>query len=285
MRLDVPVLRRIPLTVIALVAWASTASAELATYRPKHRLASEIAALAAPLLAPDGTAIADPATQTVILKGEAKAIRAALGLLGSLDVPAAQYRIESEITTRQALRDGGFEVSGWIPVGDLSVSRLSGPERQLNVDVRSYATAGLHTTAAQVVVIEGRSAEIWTGQTIPVRIRHFDRRTGDEHILETSPLIPVRSGFQVWPRGLPDGQIELRVTPIQSSVGADQQIQETSASTLVRLRPGEQIAIGGIRTGTEVSTRQILGAESSGADRDQVILLRATRIEVPADAR
>ena len=224
-------------------------------YVPRNRPAEELAPLVQALLAGQGSAVADPHSGKIVLSGDPAAIAQALEALRSLDQPVRQYRVESETSTREALDRASGSVSGWIQAGDLRIGRVVGPE-----GVRLRASAGgagsYERLAATVVVLEGRSAEIWTGADHPVTTRTTERAGPYARVTETTELVSVRSGFRVRPRSAGPEAIEVEITPIVEELGPGGSIRETGASTQIRVKPGESVAIGGV-------TRQ---EQSAGAD-------------------
>ena len=132
--------------------------------------------------------------------------------------PVRQYRIDSETSTQKALEGASARVDGWISAGDLRIGRVVGPE-----GVRVRASAGnagsSERLAATVLVMEGRTAEIWTGSDVPVTTRTVERAGRYGRVTESTQLVPVRSGFRVRPRGVGDSLIEVEITPIVEELG------------------------------------------------------------------
>ena len=79
---------RATLFLLAVIAWGgptTSAADELEVYRPRHRLASELAPLVSGVLAPSGLAMADPGSGRLIIRGDRASIKTALDLLRELD--------------------------------------------------------------------------------------------------------------------------------------------------------------------------------------------------------
>ncbi|MBM4335558.1 MAG: hypothetical protein FJ108_06540 [Deltaproteobacteria bacterium] len=251
----------------------------LEIYEPRNRPAEELAPLVETLLEGQGTAVADPHSGKLLISGEAGAVARALDALRELDQAVRQYRVESETSTRAALEGQSAGVSGWVEAGGVRIGRVVGPE-----GVRIRASAGRSGSderlASSVVVMEGRSAEIWTGADHPVTTRTIQRAGPYARVTESTELVPVRSGFRVRPRSAGRDAIEIEITPVVQELGPDGSIRETGAATRVRVSPGETMAIGGV-TGSE-STSGIelpIGAVRESGASDSLLVVRVTPLD------
>ena len=255
--------RLIAAVLLALLAGSALAQARFRIYEPRARTAEELAPLVAPMLGADGSALADPHGGSLILEGDPQAIAQALAALETLDRPMAQYRIESETRSRQSLESASAQLGGWSDRGSFRVARVS-----------AGAGAGTRTRSvgASVVVLEGHTADVWTGTEVPL---HFG---GDV------ALVPVQSGFRVRPRTLGTGEIELEITPIMAEQGRGGTIRELGAATQVRVRPGESLALAGVaEEAAERGAGFPPGAHAEAGQSDSVIVVRVTPFEsVPA---
>jgi type II secretory pathway component GspD/PulD (secretin) len=264
----------------ALLALAlSAAAGGLEIYVPRNRTAEELAPLVQAMLADQGSAVADPHSGKIVLSGEPAAIARALEALRNLDQVVRQYRVESKTSTREALDRASASVSGWIEVGDLLVGRVVGPE-----GVRLHASAGgagsSERVAATVIVMEGRSAEIWTGADYPVTTRTIERAGPYARVTESTELVSVRSGFRVRPRSSGPEAIEVEITPIVEELGPKGSIRETGASTQIRVRPGESVAIGGVTRQERSAGADVLrGAERGSGANESLLLVRVTPLD------
>jgi type II secretory pathway component GspD/PulD (secretin) len=251
--------RVIAAVLCALLAGSALAQARFRIYEPRARTAEELAPLVAPMLGPDGSAVADPHGGSLILEGDPGAIAQALAALETLDRPAAQYRIESETRSRQSLEAASARIGGWSDRGTFQIARVS-----------AGAGAGTRTrsVASSVVVLEGHTADVWTGTEVPL---HFGGGVA---------LVPVQSGFRVRPRTLGSGEIELEITPVMAEQGRAGTIRELGAATQVRVRPGESVALAGVDEEREERGAGFPPAAraASGAS-DSVVVVRVTPFE------
>jgi hypothetical protein len=228
------------------VPWSGGAE-ELQLYRPRHRPAAELAVVAEGILGPSGTAVADPRTGKLVLIGPPAAVKQTLRALRELDVPLSRYRVEARLTSERELRQRGLVIHGWLEVGDLRIGRVGSPTRDPGVVFRTLRTEGAKDLVINLSVLEGHTAEIWTGTVIPVHVRVFQKQDRDPRVFETTPLAPIRTGFQVRPRSLGGGSLELEIAAVSEEEGAWGPLFQTVAATSVTLELGEQIAIADVR--------------------------------------
>ena len=253
---------------------ASAGSLEI--YVPKSRPAEELAPLVQSVLGGQGNAVADPHSGKLILSGDPEAIAQALAALRELDQAVRQYRVDAETSTERALEGASARVDGWIDAGDVRIGRVVGPE---GVRVRASAgeRGGSERVAATVMVMEGRSAEIWTGSDVPVTERTVERAGPYSRVTESTQLVPVRSGFRVRPRGVGSDQIEVEITPVVEELGRGGSIRTTGTTTQIRVNPGESVAIGGVARDASGGGYDVFsGAGRGSAASDSLFLIRVT---------
>ncbi len=246
---------------------------------PKNRPAEELAPLVQALLAGGGAVVADPHSGKIVISGDPESVARALAALRELDQGVRQYRVESETSSRAALDRVSASVTGWVEAGGVRIGRVVGPE---GVRLRAGAgsTGSNERIAASVVVMEGHSAEIWTGADHAVTTRTFERVGPYSRTTESTGFVPVRSGFRVRPRSVGEDGIEVEITPIVRELDRDGSIRETSASTRVRVRPGESVAIAGV-SGSEASSGMDFpsgAARESGAS-ESLLVVRVTTLD------
>jgi len=248
-------------------------------YVPRSRPAEELAPLVEALLAGQGSAVADPHSGKLILSGDPEAIAQALAALRELDQAVRQYRVESETSTRAALDRTSASVGGWIEAGDVRIGRVVGPEG-VRLDASAGGSGSSERLAATVVVMEGRSAEIWTGSDNLVTTRTIERAGPYARVTETTGLVPVRSGFRVRPRSAGADTILVEITPIVEELGPDGSIRETGAATQIRVRPSESVAIAGVtQQASDAGADVFHGAERGSDARESLLVVRVTPLD------
>ena len=271
---------------VGILAFAfSAAAGGFEIYVPRNRSAEELAPLVQGMLSGEGSVVADPHSGKLVISGDPAEIAQALAALRSLDEAVRQYRVESETSTARSLDQASASVSGWIDAGNVRIGRVIGPE---GVRVRASAGGGdaVERLGASVVVMEGRSAEIWTGSDQPLTTRTIERAGPYSRVTESTELVPVRSGFRVRPRSAGPDAVELDITPIVSEPGPGGSIRETGASTHIRVRSGESVAIGGITRSAESQAADAFrGAGRADATDESLLVVRVTPLDDAPAAR
>ena len=264
--------------VLALVlSPAPAASDDLELYRPRHRLPDELAPIAAGVLGDEGQALVDPGTGAIVLRGRPDALRQVLDVLASLDQPLASFEIESQVTSASELERLGISVEGWVELGDLRIGRGPVAGEGLVVRAGQSLRTGQRQLRGVVSVREGATADLWMGSLQPTVVHRVARGDEEPEVHPTPYLRSTRSGFRVRPRSLEDGGVELEIQPVLSQDSLDQPVLETSASTRVRVRPGEWVALGAIGRSESSSKRDLAALDQRQSSLDQVILVRVTR--------
>jgi hypothetical protein len=245
-------------------------------YRPRHRLAEELAPVAEAVLGPGGRVAVDPHGGALVLMGDPGAVALALATLRSLDVRPAVWRVETTLARVSDLARAGIRVRGWLDAGSFRIGRAGSLPGGLRVVAGAVEGGGERSFRGEVTVLDGSAAELWTGS---VRIER-----GLLHDLPGDALLPVPTGFRVIPRGRPDGSVELEIASVASEPAPHGGIDYASAATRVVVRPGETLVLASASDRSEASGADLGGGRSSAEGRASTTLLRVDRIDGDAPA-
>ena len=266
------------LLALTLAAPASSVRADIELYEPKHRSADELAVLLDPALGGDGRAVADPGSGVLLLTGSAAALGTARELLSRLDVPLPRYVVESWIESRQVLRLQGYSFDTAIQLGTLWIARVREPPARDGRGRRLFHEARTERERRfeqSLLVAEGQTAELWISALMPIRVRNFELRDRGERVIETEPLLALRTGFQLRPRSLPGGEVELELTAVQTRSEAGAEIARTSSAAHLRLSLGEWAAVSELPTSRALSgTMTFELRQQIEPERDELLLFR-----------
>lgn len=275
--------------LVGLLVWIdAAAAAEVKLYKARFRPAAELADLVAPLIEPDGVAVADDSGGFVLLRGTPEAVAQALETLNRVDVQPRQYRISSEVVSRSVLQARGIRVGGWIRVGDLRVGRtLTGPEG-VTVSANQLRADSGRSFQASVVALENTPAEIWTGNVFPFTVSevevfeprgpHPHSRRGDLRYHETTAFVPVRQGLRVLARSSGDA-VDLELVPVMEDGHPETGIRELGAATRMRIKPGEQVVIGSIDREDQLRTTDPLANATEDSFTGDLMLVSVEELE------
>ncbi|MFM7323263.1 MAG: hypothetical protein ACKO5K_17340 [Armatimonadota bacterium] len=198
----------------------------------------------------------------LILMGPKAALEAAKSILEQTDVAQPMVRIEAVLyeINSGALDDSGFtstasgDISFLIPGGPgLSVD--GGAFQRSPIAVSSKLKALVTSNRAKILAqpnvsaIDNEDASIFIGDLVRFRGSTFTPNNGGA--IQGVDAIPVGIALLLRPRIHPSGEVTLKVHPVVSTVtdvtsDGLPQTASREADTTVRLKPGEELVIGGL---------------------------------------
>ena len=250
----------------------------------------------------------------LILIGPHHAVESARRMLAATDVPAPMAKIEASVyeVEESGLEETGVssvvsgEIGFVIPGGkgiDLSGSDIQRTAISVNNTLRGLVVRNRAKLLAQpsLSVVDNEDASIFIGDLVRFRGSTFTPGTGG--VVQGVETIPVGIALLLRPRIHPDGDITLKVHPVVGSLVEDDgnglpRTSSREADTTVRLRPKEELVIGGLdRQDRRTSWRRVpllgdlplVGPLFRGkTERMQktriVVVLQATALETAATA-
>lgn len=266
---------RLALAALALGAALlapATALAASDVYRPKHRLAEELAPLAEAALAGRGSVAVDRMSNSIVLVGDDAALAEARALLERQDVALPSIVLHYAERRSADLEAEGVQVRWSLGSGGLRVGNVVWPDGEEGVAVRPIGrdevVAGERRGTLRL--LPGKTGQIGGGVSAPVTIG----RRG----YESTTFVDAQSGFRVTPRILGDGHVRLELEPFGGRLRPDGTIETLAASTVVDVAPGETVVVGGLAHQSDRTRRDVGGGAVRGRGRDERVLL--VRIEV-----
>lgn len=238
-----------------------------------YRNAAEILPLIQPLVGKDGAVTG--LQNRLVIRASAQKMQQIKSVIASLDSKPRRLMITvRQNTTRDALAQ---EASVYGSVGS-EHGRVSIPQspgkagakievgsRQDRVGAKITSTRDIENSAdvQNVQVLEGNSAFIRAGQSVPVQSRTVVRGRHGTTVVEDTQYQDVTSGFYVLPR-VSGTQVTLEINPQRNTLGSQGTVNVQQASTVVSGRLGEWIELGGVGqqsnssgSGTVYSTQDV----------------------------
>lgn len=219
-----------PVVLFALFSLFSAtiaAKPEARTYQMEQRSADGVAQQIRELY-PDGQVSITARGQQMVVRGEPSVLDEIGMLVETMDVAPAQMRITVRSRNNVDSKSGGAGVSG--------------DNNRVNVQVERKVTTTRRNQERTLVVQDGQSAHITSGQvrTVPVAIR------GGRNPAAFLDQVETRSGFLVSPQVISDQAVELNIVSFEEDPEGDIPGYETEAlMTIRRVEPGEWVELGG----------------------------------------
>lgn len=262
------------------------AEPELRVIPLKHRLADEVVPLVRPLLAP-GESVNGLDSRLIV--------RAALPthvqierLLAEIDTPRRNLRISVRHAGESARVQDSQGVSGDVrrgntrivvpndtrSTGGMTVGR-SAPDGTVQLHSERRVTSKRDASTQNLTVLDGGRAFLRVGESIP-QVQPFLALVGNRVAVMTGiQYYDVTTGFEVEPRILGE-RIQLTVTPrlaFRSNQGT-QIANFQELRTMVTVKPGEWVDLGGAVESTNEVNRQILSTRRRTDSEDSRFLIR-----------
>lgn len=272
------------LTAIALLVWTSAVwSQTVVEVIPlKHRAAEELIPVLQPMLPRDGS-ITGVRGQLVVRTTPAN-LAELRRILASIDVAPRRLMIT---VAQYAAADGrarGAEISGSVRADD-HVRFSAGSARRDGVQARIYDSRSLdNATVTQTVqALEGRTAYVQVGRSVPVRDRQVARSIVGgrvvEHLFDGVDYRNASTGFLVTPR-LTGDRVTLELSPqrevfVEPTPGA---IDVQRVTTTVSGRLGEWIEVAGSSEQRGSERGELLGRAGDMRSDSRSVLLKVDEI-------
>ena len=272
--------------IAAAAPLTHAAEPELRVIPLKHRLADEVIPVVRPLLAP-GDSVSGMDSR-LIVRATPRTFAQIERLLAEIDTPRRNLRIsvrhagESErVHDSQGVsgdvRRGNTRIvvtNGNHSTGGVSVGR-TGPDGNIQLHSERRITTTRDTSSQNLTVLDGGRAFLRVGESLP-QVQPFLVLVGNRlGVVAGIQYFDVTTGFEVEPRTLGE-RIELAVMPrlaFRSNQGT-QTVNFQELRTVVTVKPGEWVDLGGVVESTNEVNRQILSTHRNTGSEDSRFLIR-----------
>jgi type II secretory pathway component GspD/PulD (secretin) len=275
--------------LVAAPAFGQSGSVEIVPLR--YRTAEQIIPVLKPLLDSTGT-ITGMQNQLIIRTSPAN-LAQLKQVLASLDTMPRRLMITVRQDADLERERAGAEISGRVSSGNTTVV-VPGSRGGTNVEVRrgddvvrgrveSTRSAESDSNVQTLQVLEGNSAFIRIGQSVPVTQRQITRTVVNGRIVEqvgsSVDYRDVMTGFHALPR-LSGDRVTVEISPQRDTLARPEQnlprgsVNVQGASTVVSGRLGEWMEIGGIAQGGSDERSALLGTTRTQTADNRRILIK-----------
>lgn len=259
---------------LSLFTHPAAAQRSVEVYKVKYRVADELLPIVQAVMAPEGTATLDRATNSLVLVGDPATVSDALGLLALQDRKLRTVVLRFDTRRVRDLEAQGFGVRWTAEAGDFRIGNVRRPPGSgSSVDVRAGASMQqlVDSFSGTVRVTEGSTARIEAGTSIPYST------VGPSGT--NTEFVNAATGFEASPRILADGRVQVDLASFAGRPLRGGSIESTSSSTLVIAKPGETLAVGGIDRSGDAQGREVLSGTRAASGRDDTVLLLRVDVE------
>jgi hypothetical protein len=228
------------LLLLCALLWPFSARAEVAIIPVNHRSATEMAAVVETMLSPEGRAVPDERTNSLIVNDAPSVIARIRAFLTQFDQPAPQVTVTVRFQDVRTTRSNSASAGGTISGDDWEVSAGERTRKGVGIDLNSERSREFF-----VNVSSGSSAYVVVGKDIPFRERWLvlTRRylVGYESVV----FRRVETGMEVTPTVI-GSQVRVEVTPRIAYVdngGEQGVVRFARASTSLSMPLGQWVTI------------------------------------------
>lgn len=214
---------------LCLLPASVVAQTEARVYELQNRPASDVAGQIRELY--QNAALTVTARgQQVVVRGEQPLLDEIGMLIDTIDVAPTQLRIS--VRSRE---DIGGKRSG---------AGVSGTDNRIDVSVERKVTSTNNTRQRTLVVQDGQSAHITSGQvrTLPFAVQ------GGRNAAAILQQVETRSGFLVSPLVISDRAIELNIVSFEEDPASLPGYETEAVVTMRRVEPGQWVSLGSTST-------------------------------------
>jgi len=284
--------RQLRFALLACLFWFAPAppthamEPELRVIPLQHRLAEEVVPVVRPLLAP-GESVSGMDSR-LIVRAAPPTFAQIERLLAEIDTPRRNLRISVRHAGESVRTQDSQGVSGDVRRGNTRIvitngtrgsggvtAGHAGPDGNLQLRSERHVSTRRGTSTQDLTVSDGGRAFLHVGESIP-EIQPFLALVGNRMtVMAGIQYYDVTTGFDVEPRLLGE-RIQLAVTPrlaFRSSQGL-QTVNFQELRTVVTVKAGEWVDLGGAVESSNEVNRQILGTRRHTDSEDSRFLIR-----------
>lgn len=232
-------------------------------------MAEELIPIIRPLLAPDDALTAS--RNQLIVRTDPQTLEQIQSVIRQLDTPPRNLLVSVRRVDRDEAFTRGYSVSGRIGSDEAQVIIGKPGDKDLEVRTKDRARDAKSDRVNRVRVLEGQSALISTGQSVPVI-----SASAQGGVVYRG----AGSGYTVLPK-VSGEVVTLQINPSSSAAvrGPSGAFETRQLDTVVSGRLGEWLTLGGIDDSASVSTSGIASRSHRTTNSDEFVQVRVEIID------
>ncbi len=233
--------------VTILIFYSNLCYAKAAVIQIQYRWASDTLPIVNHFLSPNGKAVVDERTNSLIVIDTEEAITNIKKFLQNYDTPVKRVRIRLRIYESRSSREKDLSVQGSVSGNNWTISVGEANKDGLDVRADESKKQGQQSYEYMITTTSGKAAYILTGKEIPYRERwkYYCRRYAV--CSDSISYQNIDTGLEVMPVIIGD-RAKLEITPRISQVDTNDPrgvVRFSAASTQLSVPLGQWVKIGG----------------------------------------
>lgn len=257
-----------------LFATQSFAASEFKIITLQHRFAEDLLPTIQPLVGADGTV--SGIQNQLIIRATPEKMAEIEQVIATLDVARQNLKIIVSRQNNQQIERDSVNVSGRKRIGNVEIGTRRFPRNAadgLQVDIDSNQSITRNSSLQYINVVDGERAFIHVGESVPFTQEWVTLTRRYTSVQRTTEFVDVTTGFAVRPRSI-GNQIELEITPRIAKLNQSGFIDFEELSTVVRVKRGEWLDLGGIMQQKDDVSRAILSKQNSSQTLNNQLLIQ-----------
>jgi len=261
------------LLLFSLNTWAET---EFKIITLQHLFARDLLPIIEPMVGADGAA--NGMNNQLVVRANPERMREIEATVASLDVARVNRKITVKSTNIVQTQQDRTEAKGAVKVGKVTISndRRSTPNSG-RVEVERNSSNSSQNSNQFVSVLDGERAFVKVGQIVPFTQEWVIITRRYIQIDKTTDWHEITTGFAVRPRTIGDAnnkQVELEITPRIAKLNTQGFIDFEDLKTIIIVKLGDWVDIGGTMQTNDDVSRKILGVQSLSSQQQSSLVIK-----------
>ena len=242
----------------------------------QHLFASDLLPIVEPLVGAAGAA--SGMNNQLIVRAAPERMLEIEAIVAKLDVTKMNRKITVKSSNNVQSQQERTEATGAVKVGKVTVAndRHAKPNSG-RVDLERNSSNSSQNSNQFVSVLDGERAFIKMGQTVPFTQEWVSITRRYIQIVETTDWHEITTGFAVRPRTIGDPnnkQVVLEITPRIAKLNSQGFIDFEDLKTIINVKLGDWVDIGGTMQTNDDVSRKILGVQSVSSQQQSNLVIK-----------
>jgi len=250
------------------------AATEFKIFTLQHRFAEDLVPSIQPLVGDDGSVTA--IQNQLLIRTQINNMANIEQIVNMLDVERKNLKITVSHQGRMNSTADGVTVNGRKRIGNVEIGTRRFPNNApdgVQIGIEDNQTNSQNSSNQFISVIDGERAFIRVGQSVPFTQEWVVLTNRYISTQRTTEFVDVSTGFAVRPRSI-GNQVEVEITPRIAKLNQSGFIDFEELSTVVRVKKGEWLDIGGIMQQKDEVSRAILSKQNRSQNQDNGLSIR-----------